>query len=513
MRALKRFNSLNYQFGMKLRLYPNTSQKNVIRINSFAMRWYYNRQLGLTKWESEIIRRFRMLYGCYWINNPLRTQWLHNINHKKRRTSYNKKMFPFLKNKLIDCMTPGRAYIHTKKANDNYKNHLQKHARFHSRIKAGLRENYQTSTYSYKRKSGRVWSAKVLDKKHIYIKSLGKIRTSPVTPRVLKVFEHNNLRLGTITINRNNLMDYYVSMQLGSDEPFIKLNQRYCKLAMLGYDLNVSNYLMDNYGDKIANPKFYQKLESKLKFIQHCLSRKGKHNKHKELSSCSNYQLNRIKLAKIHKQIYNKRHNFLERLSTKLAKRSGFLAGESLESSNLLKNHEIAKAIQTVGWHAFINMLIYKAKAYHTFYILVDPAYTTQRCSKCGYVMQGCFKLGLKDRIWQCPNCGAFHIRDVNASINILYKAILTVQQLLPKRLQLGIQYTPIEKKTPHHYTTDEMHQLRLVATVHKTDLVKYLLSHYRCGVLDSAKPNIASLNTIQPIQNSAQYVPHFSRE
>ncbi|MGE9901743.1 zinc ribbon domain-containing protein, partial [Lactobacillus johnsonii] len=32
-------------------------------------------------------------------------------------------------------------------------------------------------------------------------------------------------------------------------------------------------------------------------------------------------------------------------------------------------------------------------------------------------------KLTLKDRKWTCPVCGSYHIRDWNASVNILEKS------------------------------------------------------------------------------------------
>ncbi|NEF92485.1 zinc ribbon domain-containing protein, partial [Ligilactobacillus murinus] len=47
-------------------------------------------------------------------------------------------------------------------------------------------------------------------------------------------------------------------------------------------------------------------------------------------------------------------------------------------------------------------------------------------CHTCKFVMgtDDTQKLTLKDRQWICPQCGAFHIRDHNASLNILDKGL-----------------------------------------------------------------------------------------
>ena len=38
--------------------------------------------------------------------------------------------------------------------------------------------------------------------------------------------------------------------------------------------------------------------------------------------------------------------------------------------------------------------------------------------------MKGKEKLTLKDRAWKCPVCGSYHIRDVNAAINIAARGV-----------------------------------------------------------------------------------------
>lgn len=497
---MKRFTSLNYPYGMKVHFYPNYTQKAVIKRNSDILRYYYNRQLGIDYYLSDMYDQYGVLNLYY---NPLFIPWFQEVI-SWRKTSVAKKQHKWLKDKRIDCFTPSFGYRNEHRAKKNYHNGLQKHARFHTKRKQGYVWKYQTATYSYKRKDKRIWSVYIIDRKHIYIKGLGKVRTSKIPTRVWQMFKEHHLRLGTVTIMKDNCDVFSLSFQLASDHPFVKLGKRSSKLAELGYDLNTSNYLMDSNGNVVSNPRYYERKESKLKWVKHQLSRKYRHDKNKVLSKLTNYQDNRRKIAKVSKHVYNQRSNFLQNLSTKLIETHDFLAGESLESSNMLRNHRIAKSIQSVGWRSFINMLAYKTDMYHKIYILVNPAYTTQMCDNCGYI---CNKkddthLTPKDRTWTCPKCGMFHIRDVNAAKNIIYSSILAIQRYLPKSLRFSIHKDTKHKYKP--YNKKDMKLLRRISiSANNSNSVpawlKYLVTHY-CGVLDSAKPNIANLNTFHRI-------------
>ena len=92
----------------------------------------------------------------------------------------------------------------------------------------------------------------------------------------------------------------------------------------------------------------------------------------------------------------------------------------------MLKNHALAMSISDVGWRLFLEKMTYKSVMYGRRFVTVDPKNTTQKCHDCGFVMgtENTKKLTLKDREWTCPNCGTFHIRDVNASLNVLNKGL-----------------------------------------------------------------------------------------
>ena len=61
-------------------------------------------------------------------------------------------------------------------------------------------------------------------------------------------------------------------------------------------------------------------------------------------------------------------------------------------------------------------MVIYKAKQVGIEVILVDPKYTSQKCSECGHIHEDNRKT---QSLMDCVSCGYVENADVNAAINI----------------------------------------------------------------------------------------------
>jgi putative transposase len=83
----------------------------------------------------------------------------------------------------------------------------------------------------------------------------------------------------------------------------------------------------------------------------------------------------------------------------------------------MVKNHNLAQAINDVSWSTFVSMLEYKANWYGKNILRIGRfAPSSKTCSCCGYINK---ELALKDRSWTCPKCNSVLNRDKNASINI----------------------------------------------------------------------------------------------
>jgi putative transposase len=174
----------------------------------------------------------------------------------------------------------------------------------------------------------------------------------------------------------------------------------------IGIDVGIESFATFSNGEKINNPRFFKKEESSLSKAQRkCSLEKDKRKK---------TSLKR-RIACIHERIKNKRHNFVHQESRKIINKFGKIFIEDL-TINRMVNSYYAKSIYDASWNQFFNCLLYKAEDAGRVLLKINPAYTSQDCSNCGYREPK----KLSDRIHKCKNCYLSMDRDLNASLNIL---------------------------------------------------------------------------------------------
>lgn len=116
------------------------------------------------------------------------------------------------------------------------------------------------------------------------------------------------------------------------------------------------------------------------------------------------------------------RIDFLHKLTTDLIRRYDTICLENLNVEGMMKNHNLAKSIQSASWGEFVRQISYKSERNGKNVIFIgrfEPSSKT--CSKCGYINRD---LTLSNREWTCPQCGEHHDRDVNAAKNIKQMAL-----------------------------------------------------------------------------------------
>ena len=422
---MKSAKDLPYNFGVKMQVYPSSSQKRIIDKNINFVRFYWNQLVGANK-EIAKLRHDSTLLAWPWADTRMaRLRELANPNGK-----ILKQVYTFANDKDLDSNALMQA-----KANYNAAWNLCRKVKsaqpptFHKKQAFG---SYQTSNKYANPKTidkATVFNGNIrfLDESHIQLPKIGRIRVAFSKKRYLRLKkmceDGGELRLTKATISRDSCGSYYVSFQIASD---VLIGGSFEKTgSQIGIDLNVDNFLTDSNGNVVDNPRYYKQAKKQLIKAQRKLSKRCVRAKkeNRPLRTAKNYQKQRKLVAKIQRRVLRRRNAFLNELSTTLIKNHDLVVAEELRSKNLLKNHALAMSISDVGWRKFLSLLEYKAEWHDKKFVAVDPKNTTQTCSGCGHVMAGDEKLTLKDRRWKCPVCGTFHNRDHNAAKNILAKA------------------------------------------------------------------------------------------
>ncbi len=371
----------------KFRFYPTPAQENLLRRTMGCVRLVYNKALAnrTIAWYE---RQERIDYKQ---TSSLLTSW------KKAEE------LDFLNE--VSCVPLQQCLRHLQKAFANFWGKRAKYPRFKKKRNGGSAE-FTKSAFKYR--DGQVWLAKCLEPLNI------------VWSRYLP----SGCKPSTITVKLEPSGRWFVSLLI--DDYTIETLPPTKK--QVGIDAGVSSLVSTSDGDKVANPKHFNKLYQKLRRAQKELSRKtkGSNNRYKA----------RLKVAKIHAQIKDARtdclgarslaegtsagsHRFLHKLTTDLVRNNSLIAIEDLAVRNMVKNHKLACSISDAAWGEMFRQLEYKCDWYGRKLVKIDRFFpSSKRCNHCGFVVE---KLPLDVRSWDCPNCGTTGIdRDINAGKNIL---------------------------------------------------------------------------------------------
>ncbi len=180
----------------------------------------------------------------------------------------------------------------------------------------------------------------------------------------------------------------------------------------VGVDVGIESFatLSDDEAAPIANPQYFRGAEKDLKKAQRRVSRRVKGSKGRKKAV-------RV-LAKKHLKVKRQRRDFHFKEARKLVNQYQSIKVEDLNIQGMVKNHHLAKSISDAGWSQFIMILIFKAEEAGRTVIKVNPAYTSQDCSRCGHRNS----ITLATRIYECSKCGLVIHRDRNGAKRIEQK-------------------------------------------------------------------------------------------
>ncbi|MFC8256865.1 RNA-guided endonuclease InsQ/TnpB family protein [Streptomyces sp. NPDC057291] len=278
---------------------------------------------------------------------------------------------------------------HLQTAFTNFFSKRAKYPRFKLRKKSRKSAEYTTSGFRFR--DGRLTLAKMADPLNI-------VWSGPLP---------EGAKPSTVTVSQDSAGRWFVSMLC--DDPTVKPLS--ATDAAVGVDVGLNHLLTLSTGEKIANPRHERTDRARRARAQRTLARKAK-------GDGANRRKARLKVAKIHARIADRRRDGLHKLTTRLVRENQTIVIEDLTVRNMVKNRSLARAISDAAWAEFRSLLEYKAQWYGREVIAVDRFFPSSKlCSVCG-TLQG--KMPLHVRTWTCACGSTTHDRDVNAARNLL---------------------------------------------------------------------------------------------
>ena len=231
--------------------------------------------------------------------------------------------------------------------------------------------------------------------KELKLSKLGSIR--------VKMHRSIEGEIKTCTVRRNASGDWNVSFSCEVNGEPLPPTPR-----AIGIDVGLAHFATLSDGQEIANPRFFKLGEKNLAKAQRKLEKLKK-------GTLARRKQGKV-IAKIHERISNQRRDFCHKESRKIIDQYQSICVEDLNIKKMIEGSPLAKSITDVSWNQFRQFLSYKAEEAGRKLGLVNPAYTTQDCYKCGYREEK----KLAERTHCCAQCGYQTTRDHNAAQNIL---------------------------------------------------------------------------------------------
>ena len=362
--------------AIKVRIYPNKSQKVLIEKHFGCCRFIYNYALeqkikSYNKESKKSKSKYDIINQITQLKKTKECEWLNEVYSQSLQQS------------VLDLDSAFTRFF--KHQNQFPKFKSKKHPSRSYRIPKDLKLN-RTQKY-----------LRIPKVKWVKFKDEFKI------PEDIKILNATVSRSGN---------EYYVSICykiLDYKEP----EQKQIKeQTTIGIDLGIKDYAILSNGKKYQNHKFIKKYEDELAKQQKKLSKKQKDS--------NSYIKQKNIVNKVHKKIKNCRLDKINKLVKELVDNQNYeaFAIEDLSIQKMQQegHHELAKLISDAGWYMFSTKLKYKSEECGKNVIKIGRFEPSSKLCTCGKIND---ELKLSDRTWVCKECGTEHDRDILAANNI----------------------------------------------------------------------------------------------
>ena len=370
--------------GYIFRLYPNNNQKQLIDKSLGVTRFIYNYFLDL---NIKKYQETKKIYSYYDLS-----RMIPQLNNE----------YPFLK-EVDSCI------IRTSLMNltDSYQNFF-KGKGLPNFKKKGIKDSFKTSNNvsTYK---GRTYNSIELDliNRKVKLPKLG----------LIDIKGYRNLKKinGKIksSVVRKISDRYYVSILVEENILIPSIVHK----TIVGIDLGIKDMVITSEGIKLNNPnkERLERLKKRLKGLSKKLSRSKKDSKNR-------YKLI-IKIQRLYQKMNNLKKHLINELANTITKENDIIVLENLDIKKMYQEHKIARKLVDIPLYKLIETIKWKSKLRNKKVIQIDRYYASSRiCNRCDYKNNEV--KDLKIRKWECPKCGSIHDRDINASINIMFRGL-----------------------------------------------------------------------------------------
>ena len=314
---------------------------------------------------------------------------------KKVFTNLTKKNPEFAWSKALSSRVYQNAFRHLKNAYSRYWKGLGKRPRYKKKKHPG--------SFTVDSSNGVILQE---GGKKIKLPTLGTFRVREVIPKCVAQ---------TYTVSKRG-DKYFVAFAI--DAELIPSIQHEVE-EPVGLDVNLTDgkYCVLSDGTEVTYPKPYLAAITKLRSLQYCNRNKQLGNKRKGICASNNARKYYTKLAKLQKKITDRRSDFLQKLTTDLARKYRHLKVETLNLTGMMAGSKLAFHLADASFYKFKSLLENKAKTHGGIVESVSQWFPSSKlCSQCH---QKKTDLKLKDRIFVCCRGCKPICRDLNSSINL----------------------------------------------------------------------------------------------
>ena len=364
----------------RFRIYPTIEQETMIRKTFGCVRFIYNQMLA----------ERQKTYEQYKDDHAQLKQ------HRYRTPAGFKTEFEWLRE--VDSLALCNGELNLKKA---FKNFFRDKRVGYPKFKS--RKN-PIHSYTTNNQNGTIRITE--EGKQVRVPKLGEIRVKlhRQIPQGYAIKSATISRSGTGKYHISILTEYAVRM-----EPVVPRAEK-----VMGLDYSSKGLYVDHTGTPAEYPQYLRQMEARLKTEQRTLSRRKKGG--------SNWQKQKLRVAKLHEKVSNQRKDFLHKESGRLAEAWDAIAIEDLNMQTMSQTLSLGKSTMDNGNGMFRSFLSYKLAERGKPLVRIDKWFPSSRlCGTCGTINK---ELTLKDRVWICGGCNTTHQRDENAAWNIQVEGI-----------------------------------------------------------------------------------------